>query len=121
MSNLKIHYQINGTELTEDSGFKGSDFIFKMATSIPFDIGEGNLGVNCEYRCYKSEADRVAGFNPFKLFNNGIRVINISNFSLAPWGNNFGTDNYTDVEKAMISETFNVPLENITVVADTPE
>lgn len=118
MANLKIHYQITGTDLVNESGFTANDYVFKMATSIPFQMEGGDLGVNCEYRVYRSKADMDAGLKPFKLNVAGVRVVNISNFSLAPWGNAFGTDNYTDVEKAMISETFNVPLENITVVSE---
>ena len=118
MSNLKIHYQVTNTELTNESGFTANDFIFKMATSIPFQLENGDLAVNCEYRVYKSAADMAAGLKPFKLMNNGERVVNISNFSLAPWGNVFGTDNYTAVEKQMIKDTFGVLLGNLTVVND---
>lgn len=119
MANLKIHYQINDFQLTQDSNFKGSNFIFKMTSSIPFDLPDGNLGINTEYRVYQNEQDMIDGFLAFKCYANGKRVKNMENFSLEPWGNEFSTDNYTQVQMAIINEYFGVPLEKITVVADT--
>lgn len=124
MSNLKIHYQISTTELTNESNFKSSDFIIKITSGQVYDLndGSGNLGIDSEYKVYKSEADRVAGFMPFKLVNaEGKRVANSIGFSLEPWSNFISTDNYTDIQKAIITDLFGVPAENITVVPDTPE
>jgi len=121
MANIKVHYQINDFELQTDSNFKGKDFIFKINSSIPFDLPDGNLGINSDYKVYATEQDMIDGFLPFKLYANGERVVNFSNFSLEPWDNEFSTNNFTEVQKQIIADYFEVPLDKITVVADTQQ
>lgn len=121
MTNLKVHYQINDFQLQTDSNFTGNNFIFKMTSSIPFDLPDGNLGINTDYKVYGSEQDMIDGYLPFKLYANGSRVVNFSDYSLEPWNNEFSTNNYTDVQKQIIADYFGVPLAKITVVADTQQ
>jgi hypothetical protein len=120
MTNLKIHYKIDNFELTTDSNFKGSNFIFKMTTpNVPFDLPDGNLGINTDYKVWQSEQDMIDGISPFKLRNADGRVVNFPNYSLEPWGNDFSTANFTLVQSQIIADYFGVPLEKIIVVQDT--
>lgn len=105
------YYQIATSSVETESGYTVKDVIFKMNTSIANLVTTGT--VDCEYRVYKSKADKDAGLMAFKLRMNGERVKNISNYSLAPWSYEFGTQNYVEIEKQMIADTFNIPVENI--------
>ena len=110
------YYQIANSSVETEAGYTVQDVIFKMNTSIAKLVTTGT--VDCEYRVYKSKADKDAGLMAFKLRMNGERVKNISSYSLAPWGYEFGTQNYVEIEKQMISDTFNIPIENITALDD---
>ena len=116
--NLKIYYQINGTLLRSDNGYGNSNMIIKVESGIPYSGEDGNLLVDSDYKAYKSKADKDAGYIPYKINKNGDRIVNILQYSLAPWNNVFSTENYTEVQMQMISDTFGVPLANISVHQD---
>ncbi len=119
MANIRVHYQINDFQLQDESNFTGNNFVFRMDTpNVPFGLPDGNLGINTDYKVYKSKQDMIDGFSPFKLYANGKRIVNFLNFSLEPWDNEFSTNNFTDVHKQIISDYFGVPLDKITVVVE---
>jgi len=115
---MTVYYQISNTTLISESGYDVQDIIFKMHTSTANLLNNGT--VDCEYKCYKSKEDKDNRLSAYKLRVDGVRVKNISNYSLEPWGYEFGTQNYQAVETQMIADTFGVSLENITAHEDTP-
>ena len=118
---LNIYYQISGTLLRSDNGYGNSNMIIKITSDVPYSDGNGNLLVDSDYKAFKSKLDKDAGYIPYKINKNGERIVNILGYSLAPWDNDFSTKNYTAVQMQMISDTFGVPLANISVHQDLEE
>ena len=56
MANIRVHYQINDFQLQDESNFTGNNFVFRMDTpNVPFGLPDGNLGINTDYKVYKSK------------------------------------------------------------------
>ena len=108
-----IHYQLTGS-IISDFGMTINNPVIKISTNTN-DLLKDQL-LKCEYNIYLSIESYNNGDYFFKAKINNQRLKNIE-YSITNIPD-FSFNNYKEFQKNIISETFNIPINNITLIEE---